>query len=119
MNRVSFSDETVSISYVWKWYQDIKSAIIHYETKVIRDLLSGEEVSRSFWGMTPTEITGYFSEHKIELENLVNLEIIASAEAAIRIDYLTRVYKRQKDGVSRGLRILYQQKGVRARLRIC
>jgi len=66
--------------------------------------------------MTKEDILNYFSEQKSELENLVSLNIMASVEATIRIDYLNRVYTRKKDPVSRCFRDLHKEKGVKASL---
>lgn len=42
--------------------------------------------------------------------------ILAVVEAALKMDYLTRVYERRKDDLSRVFRDLYREKGRNARL---
>jgi hypothetical protein len=66
--------------------------------------------------MTKEEIIDDFIWQTEELERLVCLNLIASAEATIRIDYLTRVYEKKKDTISRACRALYKQKGARVSL---
>ena len=39
------------------------------------------------------------------------MSILAALEAAFRMDFLQRCYKRQKDSLSRSFRTLYQNKG--------
>ncbi|MYA22672.1 MAG: hypothetical protein F4Z30_07755 [Gemmatimonadetes bacterium] len=39
------------------------------------------------------------------------MSILAALEAAFRMDFLQRCYKRQKDSLSRSFRTLYQDKG--------
>ena len=116
MTKVSLSHQELTLSEVWQWYQKMDSAIDHYQTEVINALLSGKEVSDIFLGMTKEEIIEDFIWQTEELERLVCLNLIASAEATIRIDYLTRVYEKKKDTICRACRALYKQKGARVSL---
>ncbi len=116
MTRVSFSGQEVSLSYIWQWYQETEKAINHYKIMVINSLTSGARMSDTFLSMTKDEIIEHFTEQKEELEKLVSLDFIASAEASLRVDYLTRVYNKNKDNVSRHFRELYQKKRLEAKL---
>ncbi len=44
------------------------------------------------------------------------MTVMASLEAAIRVDYLTRVYERRKDELSKAMRALHQEKANKAKL---
>ena len=101
MTKVSLSHQELTLSEVWQWYQNLDSAIDHYQIEVTNALLSGKEVSDIFLGMTKEEIINYFIWQTEELEKSVCFNLIASAEATIRIDYLTRVYEKKKDTISR------------------
>jgi hypothetical protein len=116
MTRVSFSHQELTLSEVWQWYQNLDSAIDCYQTEVINALLSGKKVADIFLGMTKEEIIEDFVWQTEELDRLVCLNLIASAEATIRIDYLTRVYEKKKDTISRACRDLYKDKGTRVSL---
>ncbi len=95
MTKVSLSSQEQTLSEVWQWYQYMDKALGDSQTKVINALDSGATVSE-FFLMTKDEIIGYFSWHKEELDRLVSLNLIASAEASLRIDYLTRVYDKKR-----------------------
>ncbi len=51
-----------------------------------------------------------------ELDLLAAFAVLTSVEAAVRIDYTTRVKAKWKDKLSKALRELYRTKGVKARL---
>jgi len=116
MTKVSLSHQELTLSEVWQWYQILDHAIDHYQIEVTNALLSGREVSDIFLGMVKEEIIEYFVWQTEELDRLVSLNLMASAEATIRIDYLTRVYEKKKDTISRACRALYKQKGARVSL---
>ena len=84
--------------------------------RVLDALLTDSYVGDFFVGMTHENVDAYFEEYKRELEFLVCFNIISAAEGYLRLDYLTRVYKRLKDPVSRKFRALYKQSGTRIRL---
>jgi len=115
MTKVSFSSQELSLSKVWQWYQRTDKALDDYQTEVINAVTSGASLP-DFFGMAKDEIIEEFAWHKDELDRLVSLNLIASAEASLRIDYFTRVYEKKKDIVSREFRLLYKQKGTRAAL---
>ena len=51
-----------------------------------------------------------------EADREVSLTLLASIEAALRVDFLERVYLRKKDPLSRAYRRMHQVKGARASL---
>ena len=87
-----------------------------YQREILNALFQGKSVNEPFLFMTKENVLDYFAKQKTELENLVSLNIMASVEAAIRMDYLKRVYARKKDIISRSFRELHKEKGVRASL---
>ena len=116
MNRVTFSGENVSLSYIWEWYQ-VSEKAIHRERKRVLDALSTDnDVGDFFVGMNREDVDGYFQEYKRELEFLVCFDIISAAEGYLRMGYLNRVYKRLKDPISRKFRALYKRSGPKIRL---
>lgn len=117
MKKISIADEIRSISDIWQWYDDTKSALILYEQQVLRSIISGNGISRRLRGMTINEVQTYFRSQTEELENLAGFALISSSEATLRVDYLKRVYGRKKDAVSRAFRVLYKERGFKAKLR--
>ncbi|MHA6909996.1 hypothetical protein ACQUJS_16440 [Ralstonia pseudosolanacearum] len=51
-----------------------------------------------------------------ELDFSSSMSVMAALEAAIRVDYLSRVYERRKDALSRSMRDLYREKANKAKL---
>lgn len=51
-----------------------------------------------------------------ELDHTSSLSVLSAVEAAVRIDYLSRVYTRQKDNLSRAMRMLHNEKAQAVRL---
>jgi hypothetical protein len=116
MTKVIFSGKEQSLIVIWQWYEDIQAALNSYQRDILNALFQGKFVNEPFLFMTKEEVLNYFAQQKTELEYLVSLNIMASVEAAIRIDYLKRVYARKKDSVSRRFRELHKEKGVKASL---
>jgi hypothetical protein len=70
----------------------------------LRDDPASVEPRSRFYGMIPVEVDEAIREMTRELEKQVVLLLVASAEAALRVDFLERVRARRKAPVSRGLR---------------
>lgn len=58
----------------------------------------------------------HLQERLSETDRETSLTLLASIEAAFRVDFLDRVYQRKKDPLSRAYRRLYQDKGTRVSL---
>ena len=69
-----------------------------------------------FLGYTERDVQAELVSRRQELQYLSSLAVMASVEAAFRIDYLQRCYRRDKDKISRAFRELYQNHGVRVSL---
>jgi hypothetical protein len=67
MTRVSFSGKEVSLSYIWRWYQETEKAINHYKIQVIDSLTSGARMPDTFLSMTKDEIIEHFAGQLEEL----------------------------------------------------
>jgi hypothetical protein len=113
------SGEELSLIRIWEWYEETEQAINLYQQEVINGLISGKRVSETFSSMTRKEVKQYFSDHKKELEHIVSLNIIASTEASLRVDYLRRALrgKRKKNKIDNKFKELYEKKGTRVSLR--
>jgi hypothetical protein len=116
MTKVAFSGGEQSLATIWQWYEAIQAALNSYQRDILNALFQGQSVNEPFLFMTKEDVLDYFVQQKTELEHLVSLNMMASVEAAIRIDYLKRVYARKKDSVSRRFRELHKKKGVKASL---
>jgi hypothetical protein len=61
-------------------------------------------------------VTDKLRERLAEVDLTSSLIVLASVEAAFRIDYLQRCYRRGRDPISRAFRSIYQAKQQRASL---
>jgi hypothetical protein len=66
-----------------------------------------DKVSLSSAAQSLEEISDYYK---------VTLSLLSAIEASLRIDYLNRVYRREKDNLSRIFRKIHQKKGNKASL---
>ena len=113
MKRVSLSGAEKTIQEIWDWYEVQSRLSLGKKSKLLDQLREGRPVSDpAFFGMSMAEIHEFFRE----LAYLTMLDLVAATEAAIRLDYLSRVYERKKDDVSRHFRGLFREQGDRASL---
>ena len=68
-----------------------------------------------FYNMLPGEINATFRDMTSELNIQINLLLIASGEASLRVDFEDRVQRRRKGPVSRRFRELEQARKARAK----
>lgn len=112
MNRVSLSGSELSIQEVWAWYQHQAELSNSSKREILAQLGENAKVPETFFGMSVEEVEEFFAE----LDHLAMFDLLAAAEAAIRIDYLNRVYERGKNDLSRQLRALHAKCEGRERL---
>lgn len=108
--RVSFSKENLELDHIAKYYQNLEASTHLYFS------LSNPDSDRVFNGKSPSEIREELESTVEENERLIALSLLASIEAAFRVDYLQRCYKRKKDSLSITLREIHQAKGNQASL---
>jgi hypothetical protein len=77
---------------------------IHILEASLRDDPASVGPRSRFYGMIPVEVDAALREMTRELQKQVVLLLVASAEAALRVDFLERVRTRRRDPVSRRLR---------------
>ena len=113
MKRVSLSGSEKTVEGVWEWYKVLSTLSLEKKSQRLRELWHNQSVSDPrFFGMSVEEVDRFFDE----LNWLAMLDLLSAAEAAVRINYLNRVYRRWKDSVSRGFRGLYKTSGNSVRL---
>ena len=103
--RVTFSGEHLPLVEIAQYYSDIEASVRDYFS--FDNLQSGGR----FAGYTPLEIELEMTPVLAEHARSTSMSILAALEAAFRMDFLQRCYKRQKDSLSRSFRTLYQNKG--------
>lgn len=100
MIEVSLSDAEKTIEAIWLWYQRASSAL---HERLLEERTATVPVARpAFLGMSEDEVADFFHE----LDYLSMLDLLSATEAAIRVDFWTRVQDKAKDPLSRDFRRL-------------
>lgn len=109
--RVSISSNRIGVDDVWEYYETMRAAIVQSAEATKQSLLDGTDLRNPrLFGMDLTELDAYFEILLDEADKQTCLFLIASAEAAIRVDFLGRVYEKRKDRVSRAFRDIYKSR---------
>ena len=106
-NRVSFSNEELSLEDIAIHYMDVQAGLF--------ELFAGNSqtlIDRHV-GLKLDEVR---DRSLAELGLTSSLSILSSIEAAIRLDYLRRVYGRWRDPLSKAMKELHKEKQNYARL---
>lgn len=97
MRKVSFSGDEKSIDSILSWYEDQRIAILDYRNKINSNLTNPEAPKADkFIGLTNDDINEYFQRSIEELEHLVCFDLISATEAKLRLDFLSKVYNKDK-----------------------
>lgn len=101
------------LTRVWQWFSFQRDVLIeahlHVAAVAARPTLtaegaSGRSYEKQFRGQTPLEVEAFFSTQQAELEFLTIFELTASVEAALRLNFDSRITNRGKDRISRKFR---------------
>jgi len=107
--EVEFFEDRPSAARTMAWYDDVTRALECDEASVLNSLGSSAPppIHSKFAGFTRANVNAYFKKTRAELELLVSLALLASAEAVLRRDFLTRIYEQRKDPVSQAFKQIY------------
>jgi hypothetical protein len=106
-DRVSFSNAEQSLEEITAWRSDVQAGLAEFFSGDSSTLLTRYEEE---------EIEAAFESALAELDLTTSLSVLSSIEAAIRLDYLQRVYGRWRDPLSKAMNALHQDKANYARL---
>lgn len=109
------------IDSVWRWFEFQLGLIREEHKRLLGVLASGGRIDAAalrahdspFVGLTVEE---FFDEQRGRLELLTMFELLATAEAILRIEFKARVAQRRKDDLSRRFRAAYKRSGEKIRL---
>ena len=108
--RISFSKQNLSLDEIDQYFKKIEASAQLYFS------LSNPRATELFAGKSFAELESELKAVRVENEHLVSLNLLAALEAAFRVDYLHRCYKRKKDALSIALRSIHETKGTHASL---
>ncbi len=103
-SRVTFSGLNIGVAEIAGHHQDLESSLRLYFS------VASPTFTVRFTGYSSTEVIEELVDRLDEAELTSSLAVLASLEAAFRIDYLQRCYRRGKDPVSRAFRKIYVAK---------
>ena len=104
-DHVGFSYEHLDIEQIDGHRRDTEAAIESYFT------IGNPSSAQRFLGFAPGEVR---TEKELLIEELrrsSSMDVFGALEAAFRIDYLQRCYRRERDDVSRTFRNLHNDRG--------
>ena len=108
--RVALSDEQLALGDIADHHRDLESSLTLYFSE------SSPTYAVRFAGYASQEVGDELGERLDEADLSSSLTVLAAVEAAFRIDYLRRCYKKKKDSVSLALRAVYRKKEQKASL---
>jgi hypothetical protein len=109
-SRVGFSGLHLGLSEIAENHQDLEASLNLYFSNV------SPAYTVRFAGYTALEVGDELDDRLHEMQLTSSLALLSSLEAAFRIDYLQRCYRRGKDPVSRAFREIHKVKQQRASL---
>src|SRR6266404_5340038 len=90
--RVSLSGQHVRIDEAWRWYETLKTSLYREREHHVAALYRGMgSIDNRFLSFDEKELRQFFDDQLAELMLVASLNLLASVEASLRIDYLTRV----------------------------
>lgn len=115
---VSLSGQQKTIQYILQWYEFQNKLSLRRKSEIkallgVKNFTEHDAEYGRFYGMSEEEFEEFFRE----LDYSAMLVLLASAEAAIKLDYLNRVDNRKPKGdLLKKYRVLYKDKGDKASL---
>jgi hypothetical protein len=94
------SAEPQTLEEILAWRNGVLAALDAQLGSVIRALQDGSPVPDAFFGLSEEGAEQYHEARCREVDRLTTFNLIASAEATVRVDYVRRVGGRLKDPLS-------------------
>jgi len=92
--------ERQTLDEILEWYRGIVDALLDQHNAVRHAMGTGGGVKPRFLGWTDAELDQYYDDQRQELDRLTALNLVASTEASIRVDYARRVAGKLTDPLS-------------------
>ena len=104
MRRVSISRDQIDLVELALHHSDVENAL--------RDYFSANSNSFNvrFVGYSASEVVEELHARLTELDMTSSLTVLSAMEAAFRIDYLLRCYRKKRDSLSRAFRELHKRR---------
>ena len=102
---VPITAEPQTLDEILDWHRGIVDALVDQRVSVQHAIRQGSAIAARFVAMTEGEIDAHDDAQRREFNRLTVLNLVASVEASIRIDYFRRVKGNLKDRLA----IAYQK----------
>jgi hypothetical protein len=109
-DRTSFSGQHLGLSRIAEHHVDLEASLNLYFSD------ASPHFSSRFIGYSRAEVAHKLVERREETELSSSLTVLAAVEAAFRIDYLQRCYRKDKQDISRHFRNVYKKRRQEASL---
>lgn len=94
------SAEPQTLDEIIDWHRGVVSALAEQRGSVQKAIRAALPVAPRFVGMTESDVDSHYDAQRRELDRLIVLNLVASAEATIKIDYFRRTDEKLKDKLS-------------------
>lgn len=98
------TSEPQTLDEIREWYRDMVVALIEWRASLQNAIRQSLPVASRFVGMTEDDIDNRYKARRRGLDRLTLLNLVASAEGSLKLDYFRRVKKKLKDPLSRAYR---------------
>jgi hypothetical protein len=98
------TSEPQTLDEIREWFRDIVDALAAQRVSVQSAIRLGTVSVSRFVGMTEEELDDWYDARRRELDRLTVLNLVASAEAALKIDYFRRVGQKLRDPLAQAYR---------------
>jgi hypothetical protein len=109
--------EVQTLDEIRDWHRDIVDALLGQRASVQHAIRAGLTVAPRFFGMTEADVDGWYDGRRRELDRLTVLNLAASVEATVKVDYFRRVGGKLKDPLARAYRNWHRALSAKKQLR--
>lgn len=109
--------ERQTLDEIREWHGGMVDALVDQRAAVLRAIREVSTVASRFIGLTEPDVDNYYDIQRRELDRLTMLNLVASAEATITIDYFRRVGQRLKDPLALAYQSWHKKLSRRKQLR--
>lgn len=110
--KTILSNKHHTLDETWEWYDALKSNVVREREKLVTLAFEGttEGFPPNLRFLTPEEIRSYYQKLLHEFDQAACLQLFASAEAELWVNFYSRVENKKKDPISKSFRNLWKEK---------
>lgn len=111
-SEIFLSNAHQTLDETWEWYVSLKSSVERERERLVVAVINRatEGFPKNLLFLTPENIRSYFDELLAEFNHAACLQLFASAEAELWVDFYIRVKNEETDTLSKRFRDLWKEK---------